>query len=597
MSLLLALVLAVQDPVPASAARSCPQGEVTHVFIDNHSIFDPEALPDDARIRWAYELANRIHMRTRPQFIERELLLSDGDCYEPALARESARILREFRFIADADVFGVPQPDGSTHLLVDTRDEWTTKLALGLRFDEGVRFEGASITEENFLGRGASVGLFFLDRDERREFGAQVEVPRLGRTRWDVSTAAATTRIGERLRQAAILPFQGEQVGTALRQEILHRRDYFNFVLPGEPGSGPRGDLSHVVVPLTEQRFQLGMVRRTRHLDDALLLGGGVSYERIDPGAPGSALGVVGGDFRELVPLDSTVAELLTPQLGARRGYRLNLSAGLRQIRFQDLRGLDAVAGVQDLPLGREAILTVGRSVGSTGPDRPPDVLIRTSLFRGGELGPLLSFVTLAGESRRELGRGWEGWRDTLAELQTFHYWFPQGVGSPTVVLRAAAQAGWHTDAPFQLTLGGPEGVRGYSETELPGSRRAVITVEGRWVLPNPLPEFADLGMTIFGDAGRMWAGDSPFGQDTGWRTTVGAGLRVGFPPGSASVIRFDIAVPTDPGVSRSPIVRISAMEWIGLLHDPRNQQLLRSRRSGLSADYSGVVRDRRPPG
>ncbi len=606
MSLIFSLLFLVQalpadsldgpDPVPP--ADPCPQGEISHIFIDNHSIFDPARLPDDDRIRWAYVLANRIHMRTRADFIRDELLFREGDCLDPEAIRETARVLREFRFIAGADVFDVEQPDGSSHVVVDTRDEWSTKLALSVRFDEGLRLEGGSLVEENLMGRGISAGAFWISREQQRSVGALAEIPRVAQTNWDVRAAVASTRIGEMLDQAVIYPFQGERVGTAFRQEVSHRRDLFSYVLPAETRNADGDLLSHFLLPVVEQRLQVGMSHRFGEPGSFLIAGGGVSYERIHPSGLESVRAVRGREFAEHVPVDAALAAPLASQLHARRAFRINLRGGVRQIRFAERRGLDTVDGVQDLPLGREAILTLGRSVGSTGPDRPPDLLARVNLFRGGELGPILSFATLAGEARREAGvGGTRGWRDTLLEFQTHNYWHPEGPGSPTVLLRVAAQGGWRTDAPFQLTLGGPDGIRGYSDTALPGARRAVASAEGRWKLPNPLADFMDLGMTVFGDTGRMWAGDVPFGTDTGWRSSVGAGLRVGFPAGSASVIRVDVAIPTDGAGPRSPIVRISAREWLGLLDDTRSRQLLRSRRSGLTPDYSGVVQNRRPPG
>lgn len=603
MSLLLSLLLVLvqtpgETPGEPAPAASCPEGRISHVFIDNHSIFDPETLPDDGRIRWAYDLANRLHMRTREDVIREELLLGVGECFDLEAVQESARILREFRFIAGADVFGVPQPDGDVHVVVDTRDEWTTKVALSVRFDGGLRFEGASVVEENFLGLGASVGAFWVQKEERRNVGVLTEIPRVARTDWDVGASVSATRIGEEVDLVLVRPFQGEREGMGFRQELYHSRDLFNFVVPEGWGDDPEANWTHVVLPVRERRLQLGAKRRMGDPGRFFTLGGGLSYEDVQTGGAGRAEGILDGDFSTRHPLGTALTAPLAGQLQDRRAVRLNLMGGVRQIRFAERRGLDAVDGLQDLPLGREALLTVGRSLGSTGPGRPADFLMRLSLFRGGELGPFLSFARLTAESRRELGRGrTEGWRDGIGELQTLNYWHPGGVGSPTILLRAAAQGGWRTDAPFQLTLGGPDGVRGYSETDIPGARRLIVSGEGRWQLPNPLENLADLGMTVFGDVGRMWAGDAPFGQNTGWRSTVGAGLRVGFPAGSGSVIRIDVAVPVDGAVSRSPIIRVSAREWLGVLNDTRSQQLLRSRRGGLSPDYSGVVRERRPPG
>ena len=113
-----------------AAAQACPDGVVSSIVVDNASVFGPEELGGEGRFRWAYDLVNRLHVRTRPWFIQRELLFDRGDCFDPLLLEESERLLRDYRFIARADVYGLRQPDGSWHMVVDTQDEWTTKLNL-----------------------------------------------------------------------------------------------------------------------------------------------------------------------------------------------------------------------------------------------------------------------------------------------------------------------------------------------------------------------------------------------------------------------------------------------------------------------------------
>src|SRR5687768_4779139 len=134
----------------------CTTGPVSAVFIDNHSIFDMNDPGLARRLRWAYESANRLHVRTRKPVIERELLLQRGDCYDPARVDESARILRGYHFISSADVFGVAQPDGSWHVVADTQDEWTTQIDMRIGFTDGVDFQGGRIRETNVLGSGQS---------------------------------------------------------------------------------------------------------------------------------------------------------------------------------------------------------------------------------------------------------------------------------------------------------------------------------------------------------------------------------------------------------------------------------------------------------
>ena len=581
------LLLLFQVSAPLPETGPCPEGRITHVFIDNHSIFDPASMPEDGRIRWAYSLANRLHIRTRSEFIQDQLLFQVGDCYEPELVEESARLLREFRFIAGADAFAVEQPDGDQHIIVDTHDEWTTKFALVARFDQGLQLDGAQLIEENFLGRGVAVGAFYRQRDERRDLGLGLEVPQIRQTRWDGHLGIGVTRIGEVVEQAFIRPFSGERPGTAFRERAFHRRDFFNYVLSDD------ARYSHLVVPLQEEHIQVAAARRESWSDGLLTFGAGVSYERVGGGSTEEVEGITRGDFGDRESVDAGYSQPLMPHLANRQALRLSALGGTRNVRFVQRLGLDPVRGVQDIPLGHELLMTVGPSIGSTGVGASPDVFASVELFGGAGTGKTLGFIGISGEGRWETDGDW---RDVLMEGWALAYRETAGPGDPVLVLRGATHGGWSTASPFQLVLGGPEGVRGYSDWDHPGGRRVVVSGESRWRLSTPYPDFADFGFTLFGDVGKMWAGDAPFGRDSGWRSTVGAGLRVGFPAGSSSVIRFDLAWPLE-GEDRSPVLRISAREWIGLIDDNRNLQLLRSRRSGLATDFTGVARERRPPG
>ena len=231
--LLWAAPAGAQEP---PARDTCPQGRVSHVFIDNHSIFDVDDLQESGSLGWAYELANTLHIRTRADFIRDEILLEEGDCYDPVLVEESGRILRSYPFIAQADVFAVDQPDGSKHLVVDTQDEWTTQLDLGVSLDDGVNLEVLELTEENFLGRGILLEGFLSQRREEQDVGARLEFPRLFGTRLDARLGAGTTRAGQFVSQLVRYPFVGEVGRLAMRQFYRRRDEIFPFATGAKTG-------------------------------------------------------------------------------------------------------------------------------------------------------------------------------------------------------------------------------------------------------------------------------------------------------------------------------------------------------------------------
>jgi len=84
----------------------------------------------------------------------------------------------------------------------------------------------------------------------------------------------------------------------------------------------------------------------------------------------------------------------------------------------------------------------------------------------------------------------------------------------------------------------------------------ARFVLEDRIAFPWP-SSTADLGLTLFGDLGRVWPGDVPYGIDSGWQAAAGFGLRLGLPYRTRHVWRADIAFPVGP-TTGSPIFRVT---------------------------------------
>ncbi len=114
-------------------------------------------------------------------------------------------------------------------------------------------------------------------------------------------------------------------------------------------------------------------------------------------------------------------------------------------------------------------------------------------------------------------GGGGAGWKDIFAEAALLLYWQPKGERFHTLLLRVSGDGGWAVETPFQLTLGGRTALRGYRGEEYPGAHRLLMTLEDRIYLPSPSPGLFDLGLAFFLDVGNMWAGEAPFGLNSGW--------------------------------------------------------------------------------
>lgn len=586
-----ALAAALAAAVPAGAQtetgapageRACRHGAITEIFVDNKSVFDVGGDDLDRRFNWAYRSANRMHVRTRESVIRRELLFGVGDCYVPALLEDSERILRSLSFIADADVFGVRQPDGSQHVVVETRDEWSVRLEPQWDSDAGtVGISGLELREDNLLGTGQHVSGYFKEQQGERVYGAAVGTRQLLGTRLDAEVSVAKTPVGVSVVQRLAYPFRGETGRWAFRQEIesLER----NFVIY-VPDTGADGGVRRRYFEESRRSFDVGTVMRLGRRGQLTLFGLALAGEWTE--YPRDYLSVDGGGdrpaMRQLAPDEP---EPVVTGLDTISSVRLVFLAGQRNVRFERRRALDAVRGTEDVRLGVEAEVGVGRSLPAFSDDDDLLVDLGFSLAAAPSHGLLAGFSARA-EGRRLYGAepGTMQWRNLFGQVDAWAYWRPGDESRHTVVAAARVVGGWRTMVPFQLTMGNRAGLRGLPAHAWPGERRVVASLEHRMYLGWPYPRLFDLGTVLFADAGKMWVGGDTFGMTSPVEASVGFGLRAAFPPGSRRTYRMDVAMPVADALrARNVVVTFGIGQAIGRARDD-DPQLRRSSRRTLSA-------------
>jgi hypothetical protein len=561
---------ATARPAPA-AAGPCPDGRIAFVLIDAQSIFDVSDPDLERRARWAYRAANALHVRTREAVIRRVLLFDPGDCYDAFLLQETERLLRGYDFLATVDVYGIPQPGGDWHVIVHTRDEWSTRVDVRVRVDNGLAVQGARIYETNLFGTGQTLGAFFYEREVTRDYGLLYGTPQLFGTRLDLSAAAGRTRAGTLLRQQVVYPFRGEVGRWAGRQGFLRDDQFFDYIA----GDAAALDAPHVLLPTREKFVDAAVLHRLGERGRMALVGLGLSYHELR--YPGIVQVAPGGDFDRREPADSALA---APVLAQRRevdAVRVALLVGHRDVRWRKRRGLDSMRGEQDVRLGREVGLAVGRSLPALHGD--DDVVLTLTGYWGFQAFGAFGIARTRADARYDLETAGTGWVDRMLEAELLAYWRRAALPRHTLVLRANAAGLWGMTTPAQLTLGGETMLRGYDVERFPGGRRLVVTLEDRIYLGWPARDLFDAGATVFVDAGRVWPGDTPFGGDSGWRATAGFGIRTSFPAGGRTTYRLDLAWPVAAGTRPGDLrLRFSIGEPIGVAPREGAVQLDRSR-------------------
>lgn len=550
-----AAVFVVLTSIVASAFTSeasaqeevCELGEVSRIEIQNNSLFSPEDL--EARsFSWALGFADWMHIRTQEDYLRDELLLAEGDCYDEAILDESARLLRELNFITRVEADASLAPDSTWVIQVETWDEWSTQFSTDFDVEGRFQFKGITLTEKNLAGRGLRLSFRFRNFRERRDKRLTLSTERFLDTRANASIAAGSTRTGNFFRQGLSYPFVSESSQFSFESHFA-LQDWERSYLTGN-----NSQISHVLLPLEDFDGLLRFGRRYGTSGALTLVGG--EMQLLHRVVSGPARQVSQGDFGQAVTASDSLARRLAPHDTPDSFLRIGATVGIRRLRFTTAQGLDRITGEQNVALGSDAKLTIGRTLTTWGSESP-HIYGRLDGFLSGARGPVLATANVLAEGRYLDSAGEESpWRDLALKGHAIIYVQPNGSTTHTFVTGAHIWLHSNVDQPDQLSLGGEEGVRSYRDDEVPTGSRVVGFAEHRVNLPWFRPAM-DLGITMFGDLGRGWATNVPFGVDTGWRAALGGGIRIGFPAGTGSVSHMELAWPVGgPSEGRGPVFR-----------------------------------------
>jgi hypothetical protein len=498
------------------------------VYADAPAMRNLDRVPPLARA------ARALHRTTRPDVIRRFLLIEHGQPCTELRRAESERILRAQPFIAEARVFVVANGEGGVDIEVRTSDE--TSIIIGGIVSAGKpHLASLLLGNANLAGQGLyatgwwrsgdgfrdGIGTRLLDHQflgQPLTAGLELERTPLGAS-WRVSSARPfftdLQRIAWRLRVGSGTGYTMLREPNGLRPAVTFRRSSFDLgavMRVGEPG-------------------RLNMF--------------GVSLTGLDEGAGDRLVLTDSGRLRDIGPAPTSYP--------SHRGARINALLGRRDISYVRLEGLDALTASQDLPVGFQAGLQVGRSV-PVGGVHEADIFVASDLYVAATNGVSTVRLQLQGEARRGTAR--QRWDDVLASGRLTHYL----TTSPRLQNQTTLEysAGFRQRMPFQLLLGIPEGgVRGYEESNYAGSVRVVGRTEERYAIPNFLGA-SDAGVAMFADVGREAAGDVPFGVTIPVVASLGLSLMAAVPQRSARLWRMDFAVPVTRGAGARWTVRFS---------------------------------------
>lgn len=532
----LGIVVTMVALVPVGAAsaqharvapgRSCDGDTITAIEI--HS--SPPAFkgPGDLWRRVA-DVTDLHHTVTKARVVTAYLQLAVGERCTERNRRESERLLRLQPYLAAASVRTVPDGPGRVRVIVQTVDE--VPIIAGVRM-RGVAPVRLTLGSENVSGEALTVAVS-AERGLGYRFGLGVQVAQYGAFGHPYTIAANAQRypLGGEWSLVVAHPFLTNLERNAFHVGVQQSRVYYPVVRPAG---------RNLALSVRRSTYDVGAVTRVGHGRVVGVVGAALIGEDVRT-APGPV--IVSDSGLVSVSADSA----LGGPFPAFRVMRLTAIGGLRALGFETVTGFDALTAVQDVGTGVQFGAMAGPSMFSSA--------LKSDIFMSGDVyagfGSPRSFFMLHYTAEGRADRASHRWDGFVGNGRVA--WYARPVAAYTQVVSLQMSAIQHLAFPFQLTFRDHDGgLRGYPNATFAGGRRVVMRVDERRLLPSA-GKRVDLAVGAFVDAGKLWAGDVPFGVTTGVRTSVGISLLSAIPSGGKRTYRLDIAVPLNrpPGGAR----------------------------------------------
>ncbi|NJD61683.1 MAG: hypothetical protein FIA93_03085 [Deltaproteobacteria bacterium] len=508
-----------EEPVPSDeelAARSAVIGEV---IIRNENIFD---IADPRENNRLFRMANKIHAKTRPWLIRKQLLFRTGDAYDRRVLDESERILRSNRYFYDARIRPIAFRDGRVDVEVLTRDVWTLNPGVSFGRKGGVITTSIDFEEMNLLGTGVGISYSHASTPDRNSDSLLLDSTHLAGTWLRTELLVAENSDGRKRSALIEQPFYA--LNTRWAGGATFVDDERVDTLFGRAGVADRfqthakkriawGGWSGGLKGRWVKRFTIGFTK---------------DESRFSP-APGEVLS-------DPVPPDRVLAY---PWVGFE----------LVEDAFEKAKNRDQIERTEDFYLGTLFRASLGYSSDGFGADREAVVFSSQfgTSFRTTEASTLL--VDSVANGRVEDGSV----RDTTVGANGRLYVHLSE--SWLLFSLLSGSRGVNLDPDHELALGGENGLRGYPRRYQAGDRAALFVLEARYYTSFYPFRLARIGGAVFCDAGRAWGGDFVKAPDPGILRDVGIGLRLGMTrSGLGNVIHIDMAFPLDGDPTISPV-------------------------------------------
>ena len=513
---------------PPPAVRSCDGQIISSITIHPQS---PPSLGRPGTLRRLVSGVLLQYSTTQPRVVQSFLQLKEGGVCTEHRRAETERVLRAQPFLANAIVTATPDSAGGVAIDVTTVDE--ISLVLGASFN-GLHVTSFKFGNSNIAGSGQYAAASWAQGDAYRDgFGARYVNYAAFSSPERLTLDAGRDPVGSHALVALEHPFYTNLQHVAWHTGISYTNSYPGF---DRIGDDPLSLGMHYFLA------DAGAVSRLDIGTRRLFLGAVLTHERMST----HDRGVVISDSGYVHEPDN-LFDARYPDFHA---TRLSAVAGVRLLHYERVTGYDALYGTQDFPLGVQFAGQIGRGL--------PHLGNTNWLFGGDVLGghafdPSFLGTRLSGEIQRDAVTG--GWAGLVTTARLIYYTKPGA--HHTVIVTGDFAGAWRSLLPYELTINNSRsGVRGFRGSQEAGAQRAVARLEDRWSIRR-FGTWSAIGAALFADAGKVWAGDVPYGVSSPVRASVGVSLLAAVPAQSQTTWRVDIAAPLDRGAGAHRSIEI----------------------------------------
>jgi len=539
-----------------------------------------------------YSILNVIHIETHEAVVRKLLLFEPGDTVSLYQLIESERYLREQRYISDAHIEREVR-DGKNVLKTRTSDNWTLTVPLSLEHPSDEWYYGIGLQENNFLGFGQTVGVYYSHDEFRDMFQAlyensnflfrhnhlkalysyntdghlafgQMNLPYLTRTKnqFAYTIEGLSSESDVSFYASGKRPYGSEKIDAANYVKVDSNCD---LVAGGcaKTVEDAKDTLLGKSIELNNGKKALKVMTLKRFREDSLSIRLGRSfgsstykiyitgsYDYHDFGNDYSKVNrIIYGDGDELYAIGNDAVENWIPSF---RDSRFGIAAELSRIRYERLINYKNVKWVEDVNRGYSVKAKISKNseaLGANDNDWRLDYKIAVAL--GGSENHLSfstnSYFYFDEDSRRD-----------IYERVNIEYMF-KPVKAFSTVLEGQMDSYKRAAYGKQLTLGGVEGMNGLPTAIFAGQSRIYANLEQRYFpeieIGTVVPVF-----TAFVSAGETMNELHEF-EPRDLQYLAGIGVRFGM---TKSIVRavnhINLSWPVHGPLEKSATPRISIM-------------------------------------